>query len=308
MTRKYRKLACLAKIEAVYGTDSVPTGAADAIQLNDVTLTPLAGGEEARDLLLPYLGHQGVELTGDYVQLEFSVEIAAAGTAGTAPGYGALLRACGLAETVTALTDVQYDPVSAGEEAVSIYFNQDGVRHVALGTRGNVTMDFTPSRIPRFRFTMMGLLGTIADTALPTPDHSGFQTPRAVSNAQTTFSLHGLAAVTESVAIDLGVQVEQRLLIGSESMEVTDRQATGTAVVQATPLATKDWFTIARNSTSGALQLVHGIGAGNIVQIDAPAVEIGRPTQSQNQGIVNYSLPLMFVPSSGDDEIKITVK
>ncbi len=306
--RKQRRLACLAKIESTYGTDSVPAAAANAIRLNDVTLTPLAGGEEARELMLPYLGNQGVELTGNYIQLEFSVEIAGAGAAGTAPGYGVLLRSCGLAETITANTSVEYDPVSDGEEASSIYFNQDGVRHVSLGTRGTVTMDFTPQRIPRFRFTMMGLLGTISDQSLPAPVLTGFKKPIVVSKANTTFSLHGYTAAAESIAIDLGLSVEQRLLIGAESIEITDRQSTGTAVIPATPLATKNWFSIAQNATEGTLQVIHGTAAGNIVQIDAPAVQIGRPTQGQTQGITNYTLPLMLKPSSGDDEITITIK
>lgn len=306
--RKYRKLACLAKIEGTYGVDSVPTAAADAIQLNDVTLTPLAGDEEQRDLLLPYFGHQGIELTGNYVQLEFAVEMAGAGAAGDVPGYGSLLRACGLAETITANTDVTYDPVSDGQESVSIYFNQDGVRHVALGSRGNVRMELTPKRIPRFRFTLMGLLGTVTDTALPAPTLSAFQKPQVVSKAATTFSLHGVSPVTESIQLDLGVKVEPRLLIGDESMQIGDRQATGTAVVQAETLATVNWFSLAQAGTQAAMQTVHGTAAGNVVQIEAPKVQIGRPTQGQNQGIVNYSLPLMLTPDAGDDEISITVK
>lgn len=307
-TRKYRKMALLAKPEVTEGTDSVPTGAANAIQANDVSITPMAGDEETRDLMLPYLGLQGVILTGDYVQLEFSVEIAGAGAAGDVPGYGALLRACAMSETINAGVDVVYEPVSDGEESSSIYFNQDGVRHVALGTRGNATLTFEPKRIPRFRFTMMGLLGTITDQALPTVDLSGFQTPLPVSKAATTLSLHGASRVAESVSIDLGQQVEPRFLIGDERIQLTDRRATGTAVVEAQDLATINWFSIASARTKDVLQLVHGTAAGNIVQVDAPKVEIGRPAQGQTQGVVNYSLPLMLTPDTGNDEFTITVK
>ncbi|MEM6381649.1 MAG: phage tail tube protein [Pseudomonadota bacterium] len=307
-TRKIRKLALLAKVETTYGTDSVPTGAANAIQANDVNLTPMAGGEESRDLLLPFLGQQGIILTGNYVQCEFSVEIAGAGAAGTVPSYGALLRGCGMSETVSAGTDVVYAPVSDGEEALSIYYNLDGVQHVMLGSRGNVVVNVQPSRIPRFRFTFMGLEGTVTDQALPTVDLTGFQTPLQASSTNTAHTLHGLAAVTESVSIDLGVQVEPRFLIGAECMEMTDRQATGTAVVQATSLATKDWFAVAKARTRDALQVVHGTVAGNIVQLDAPQVEIGRVAQGSNQGIANYTLPLMLVPETGNDELTITVR
>lgn len=307
-TRYFRKMALLAKLETIYRTDSAPTGSANAILATDVNIEPLAGEEVSRDLLLPYLGHQGVQLVGTYVRIEFSVELAGAGAAGTAPAYGPLLRACGMAETITASTDVAYEPVSAGYESASLYYNLDGVRHIALGVRGTVSLSLTPKQIPRLRFVMTGLLGTITDTALPTVNVSAFQRPVPVSDANSTLSLHGLAAVTESISIDLAHTVEPRFLIGSESVVITDRKTTGSAVVEATSLATKNWFSIAQARTRGALALQHGTVAGNIVKIDAPQVEIGRPTQGQTQGILNYTLPLMLCPSSaGDDELKITV-
>ena len=118
--RRWKKLAALAKLETVYGTDAAPTGAANFIQLSDVTFTPLAGDEEQRNLLQPHLGHQGVYLTGDYGQFQFSVEIAGSGVAGTAPAVGPLLRACGFAETITAVTSVEYTPVDEANDAVSM--------------------------------------------------------------------------------------------------------------------------------------------------------------------------------------------
>lgn len=305
--RKFKKLACLAKIETVYGTDSVPL-AANAIQLSDVTLTPLAGEDVSRDLLLPHLGHQGVELTGNYMQLEFAVECAGAGAAGDVPGYGVLLRACGLSETIDPGVSVVYEPVSDGEEAVSIYYHHDGVRHVALGCRGTFQVEFAPRQIPRFRFSIMGLLGAVTDQALPAADLSAFQKPVPVSKAATSLSLHGADRIAESISIDLGVQVEPRFLIGDERMQVTDRQSTGTAVVEAKSMATINWFDVATAKTLDALQVVHGTAAGHIVQVGAPKVQIGRPSQGQSQNILNYSLPLMFVPDAGDDELVITVK
>ena len=306
--RFYRKLAILAKIETTYGTDAVPTGAANAMQAKNVTIQPIQGDQVSHDFLLPYLGSQGVELTGNYVQIEGEIEMAGAGAAGDAPAYGPLLRACGFSETITAGTDVQYDPVSGSFEAVSIYFNQDGVRHVALGSRGNVVMSLVPKQIPTFKFTMMGLLGTITDQALPTVDLTAFTLGRAVNKARTTLSLNAVAQIAESISIDAGMKVETRHLIGYEGIEITDRQASGTIVVQATDLATNDWFTMAQARTRVPFDIVHGTVAGDIVELSGPTAEIGRPTQGQTQGIVNYSIPLMLVPDAGNDELKITVK
>lgn len=306
--RRERRLAILNKIETVYGTDSAPT-AADALIGRNVTYTPFEGEEVSRDLLLPYLGNQGVKLAGIYARLEFDIEIAGAGAAGTVPKYGSVLRVCGLSETVTADTDVTYNIIEDDQEASSIYFVLDKVQHVMLGCRGNVSLSFTPKGIPYYRFTVMGLLGTITDvSAMPVVTKAGWIDPLVVSKAASSMVLHGWTAVAESLSLDLGNTVTPRFLIGDESMPITDRSGSGTAVVEAKSLATIDWFDISQARTKGALSMVHGITAGNIVEARASGVEIGRPTQGQTNNIVNYSLPLLLTPDQGLDELEIVVR
>ncbi|MBI1246161.1 MAG: hypothetical protein GC202_14260 [Alphaproteobacteria bacterium] len=309
MTKRYhRKLAVLAKIETTYGTDATPTGAANAMQMSNVSIEPFAGDEVSRDLMRTFLGHQGVILVGSYVKIEGEVELAGSGAAGTAPAWGPLMRMSGMSETISAGVSVAYAPVSAGYESGSVYFNQDGVNHIALGTRSNVTLSLVPKQIPRLKFSMMGLLGTIADTALPSADLSAFTLPVPVSEAMTTLALHGKSnLISESISLDLGQKVEPRFLIGSEGMEITDRQATGQVVLEADTLANADWFSIAAAETRAAMEIVHGTTAGNIVTIGAPKVQIGRPTQGQTQDIVNYTLPLMLTPDAGNDELTLTL-
>ncbi len=307
--RFWRKMAILAKIEATYGTDATPTGGANAMQMTEVSITPRAGEEVSRDLMTPFFGHQGVQLVGDYVELQGKIEIAGAGAAGTVPAYGVLLRGCGMSETITADTDVTYGPVSALQEAVSIYANLDGVNHVLLGARGTVTLDITPKKNPLFSFTLRGLLGPIADTALPSVNLTAFIKPLSVSKLNTpSYALHGFNAIAESFAMDVANTVEVRNLIGEDSIQLTDRKSTGTAVLEATSLATKNWFAISESEATGPLLIRHGRVAGNIVEITAPAVQIGRPTHGQTQGITNISLPLMFTPDGGDDEFAIVVR
>ncbi len=308
MARFYRKLAILAKIEGTYGTDASPTGGADAMLMREVTITPMEGQEVSRDLITPYMGHQGVILAGIHTKISGKIEIAGAGAAGDVPAWGALLRACGFSETVTPSTKVDYAPVSDTFPAVTIYYNADGVNHILLGARGTVRLEFNAQQIPYFTFEMTGLKGTVADTALPTTDLTAFVTPLIVNKANTSLTLHSHAAIAESLTIDVAAQVEPRLLINHESIQVTDRMSTGQAVIEATSLATKDWFSIATARTRAALAFAHGTTAGNIVELAAPKVEIGRPTQGQTQKILNYTLPLMLVPNAGNDELVVTVK
>lgn len=306
--RYYRKLAVLAKPEASYGADATPTGAANAMLMTDVTVTPIVGERVSRDLLLPYFGDQGFVLAGTYARIEGSVEIAGTGAKGTVPGYGALLRACGLAEIVTAGSMVEYKPVSAGQESVSIYANLDGVNHVMVGARGSLSVSLTPRQIPRFRFTLSGLLGEITDQPLPAAVFTAFKKALVVSKKNTTFQLHGIAPAMESFNFDLGNQVEPRMLVNAESIEIVDRKTSGTTVIEAVPLATKNWYATALNSITGAMLATHGTVEGNIVEFQSGAVQVGEPTHGNSQGVLTTSLPLVLCPGSGDDEITIRVR
>jgi hypothetical protein len=304
--RRWRKKAILLGIETVEGT-ALALADATALLMTNVTFTPLAGQTVSRDLLLPYLGNQGLILTGEYGTLQGDIEIAGAGAAGDIPGYGTGLRICGMSETVEEDTSVTYAPISDGFESGTIFYNSDGVQHVLVGSRGTLTLALQPSAIPKFTFTLTGLIGTITDAALPVVDVTAFQTPVPVSKANTTLSLHGWQSVAESLSIDLGNTVTQRFLIGDEAILISDRSSTGSAVVEARSLATVNWFDKARTRARGPLAVVHGKTAGNIVQVNAGAVEIGQPTEGNTNGIVNYTVPLGLVANGVDPDLSIVV-
>lgn len=307
--RHFNRLALLAKIETVYGTDPVPTGAANAMLVTDVNFTPLEATEEDRNLYLPWLGATPTLLGGQHVAMTYKVELAGAKVKGDAPAWGPLLRACGMAEVLTEDTDATYNFVSGSFEAVSQYFYLDGVLHKFIGARGNGKLTFTPQKIPYIEFSFLGLLGAVSDAELPTTDTDAFAEPLLVSKANTpVFSLHGYAGAFESLEIDFGNQVVPRLLINEDSIRITDRKVTGTAVPVATNIAGKDWLGIVQARTTGALAVQHGSVAGNIIELAAPKVQIGKPSYGQTDNIVNYSLPLTFIPDEGGDELTITVR
>jgi hypothetical protein len=308
---KKNKLLLLAKIETGYGTDALPTGAANALVVRDVTFTPLEAEEIKRDVNAPYFGHQGVILAGYYAKLECGVELAGSGAAGTVPAWGVLARACGMSETILATTSVTYAPVTSGQEAVSLYWHMDGRRHVLLGVRGSLSVSMDAQKLPVIKYVLTGLYGTITDTAMPAPTWPTPPKPLVPSKTNTpVFTLHGYSAVMETFSLDLGNMVEPRLLVGSESIEITNRETTGSTTLQADQVANIDWFAKAISRARGALAITHGLTAGNIIQIAAPAVEVGKPTFGSSNNILNNTLPLAFCPSAstGNDELSIVVK
>ena len=305
-----RKRIIIAKIETTYGTDSVPAGS-NAILVSNLNMTPLDSDMASRDLIRPYLGNSEQLQAGVRTMIEFEVELQGSGAAGTAPGYGALLRACGLSETVSAGVSVTYAPVSASFESVSLYFNVDGVLHKMLGCRGSVSLSLNVKQIPRIKFSLTGLFSAVTDTAAVTPVYTQFKTPLPVTNINTTpFTLHGISAVMSELSIDLANEVVHRTLVGgSESVLITDRKPAGSITIEANTIATKDWFTAAKNATTGSLDITHGTAAGYKVQITAPNVQLTKPSYSELDGIQMLQMGMNFIPGSGgNDELSIVVK
>lgn len=97
-----RKRAILAKIEAVYGQDPTPTAALDAVLMSNLTVSPMEMTLVQRQNVKAFMGSNPSVLAAIYAKVSFDVEMAGSGTAGTAPAYDELLRACGLSATTLA--------------------------------------------------------------------------------------------------------------------------------------------------------------------------------------------------------------
>jgi hypothetical protein len=310
---KWSKKALLAKIETTYGVDASPTGAANAVLIpgDDVELTPLNASYEPRPIVRAggQYGSYTEDLVGTHVALAFSVEMAGGGTADTPAVYGPLLRACGLAQAITASTKVEYTPISAAFESVSIYLHLDGHLHKILGCRGTATWEWAKNKYPRIKFNLLGLFVAVADASFPTPTYTAAQKPLLVSDVNTpTLTLHGTAVKVASLSVPLGVKAEYRELVNSTSIEVVDRQTTGQIVLEAVSVATKDWYGAVTAATLAALQIAHGTVTGNIVQLDAPKVQLKNPKPSGDQDFAMLTLDLVMTPNAGNDEIVFTTK
>lgn len=307
---KMRRRLVLAAIEATYGTDAGPTPAANAILTRSVDVTPLAGDDIERNLLRSYYGNSQSIAGEKHVELTLEVELAGSGTAGTAPSWAPLLRACGFAETTSA-SEVNYNPITGGEESVSCWIHRDGVLHKFTGGRGSVSFRLDVNNIPVMTFRFLGLLGAISNTGMPnTADYSAWQAPLPVTNANTSaLTLQGVSVSFSQLTVDMSVETVKHMVVGnSSSILVVDRKPSGTAVIEEPTLATLDLYAKAEHASLGTLSLVHGTTAGNIVEIDCPKVATGSPTEQDLKGVQMLSVPLTINPNAGNDELVITVK
>jgi hypothetical protein len=303
-----RKRLILAKAEATYGTDPTPTGSANAILVRNLEITPLQSDIVQRELIRPYLGNYEQLLAQTRVQVTFEVELAGSGAAGTAPAYGPVLKACGLSETVVATTSVTYAPVSTSFSSVTIYFYQDGIRHIVTGARGTFTLNGQVGAIPTIAFTMTGICNAPTDTALATPTYANQATPLIFKNGNTTsFSAFSYSGALQSIDLNVGSEIVYRELIGgTKEVLITDRKPAGTMSIEAVLLATKNYFTVSTGSTTGSISFQHGTTAGNIATLTMAQADLADASYAELNGIAMMNLPYVATPTAaGNDELSL---
>jgi len=303
-----RKRLILAKTESTYGTDPTPTGSANAILVRNLEITPLQADTVTRDLIRPYLGNSDQLLAQTRVEVTFEVELAGSGTAGTAPAYGPVLKACGLSETVVATTSVTYAPVSASFSSVTIYFHNDGIRHKVTGCRGTFELNAEVGQIPVISFTMTGIYNAPTDESLPSPTYANQAAPLIFKNGNTSnFSIFSYSGCLQSLNFQLANEVIYRELVGctKESL-IVNRAPAGDVVIEAPTITAKDFFAIATGSSTGSISFQHGGTAGNIVTFTTAQSDIANPSYSDQDGIQMLNLPYVAVPTSaGNDELSL---
>ena len=153
----YRNSAIAIKIETTSGTDSVPTPAANALVVRNMSISPIAMTVESRDLMRAYLGNSEDIVVARWFEFEFEVEMAGSGTAGTAPAYDAVMRLCGHSKTVNAGTSVVYAPISSAFETASIYCNIDQLLHKSTWCMAKLGWDLSAGKIPVWKVSGKGL-------------------------------------------------------------------------------------------------------------------------------------------------------
>lgn len=310
MSKKMRNVVLLAALQATAGVGAVPTGGANAMMAMNISAQPVSAEFAKRNNIKRFFGNMGSVPVAIHAEISFEVELAAAGEAGDVPAYGVLLRSSGFSETVTAGTSVVYAPVTDGLEFATLHYNLDGTLFKMTDAKGTVSFELNAKGIPVMKFKFLGLYSTPTDAVLPANvDYSGFKDPVAVNAANTpTASLHGHAGTVQSISADMACQLVYRNLIGKESIEITDRQPTGSFAMEMVSVATKNWYTTIENGTLGPLHVVHGKAAGQIVELAAPKVQVLDPSFSDSDGIAMLTCKLDIQPDQGNDDFILTIR
>lgn len=298
----------LAKQELTYGTDPTPDDT-NPVETQSLEMERYAGDKVEREVDRQVLGGTESINVVPHTSTSFSVPFAASGTAGTAPQWGILMQACGMDETIVAVTSAAYQMAETGAElsvadSVTLwdYRSQAGKVQKTSGVRGKCMITMGEGELPRIEFSdMLGDYNTPAAGVEPTiSDWTGWLTelPFTKDNLPV-LTLDGESACTSAFSIDFGQEVARRNLPGCESTIISTYATTGTMSIVAPDIATKNWFTEMESHngvTLVPLALTYGTVAGETITIAASEVQVSNITESESsQGDLQYDFELSFI-------------
>ncbi len=306
-----RNMLVMAKVQVAKGTPATLAAADDAMLVRSAMPTPIKAEFVDRALIRPYMGNSPKLVAGEHGVIECELELAGSGAAGTPPAYAPLLLACGFAETVLAATHVKYAPVTNGQTYLTMICNLDGLQFRLTDVICDVSCEMNPKGIPILKFTCMGVYHPYTDTVMPVgADFTAFLKPLVVGKTNTpTFTLHGTTPCVEQFGWALNNENNWRELINCSGARRSDRKPTTNAVIELPTAAEKNWGEAVRLGDTGALSVVHGVTAGNIVQLDMPTTTVAsEPSITDSQGIAMLNLQMDVNPATGNDELVLTFK
>lgn len=298
----------LAKEESDYGNDPTPTTASNAIMvISDLVVTP-AGETFMRSPFDITLSPRTPVIGGSWFEISFITELHASGTKDTAPRIGDLFEACGMKETINSGTSVVYTPATTGLKSCTIYTYFDGMLHKFKGCVGSWRILIVSGDTAKIEWRFFGKYEVPTDTALP--GSVTYDTPTPPSVVSAAFLYDSGSLEVQQLEIDLAAIVARRPSVneatGIKGFTTVGREPKGSFNPEVVLLATYDFWTVWRNSTTKAISINIGSVEGNKWTISLPKVVLDTPAYGDRDGIRTFELPFIISRNSGDDEISLS--
>jgi hypothetical protein len=303
----FERRACAIKTEVTYGTDPVPTGAANTMQVIEGSVRIVAD-KVTRNLDRTYLGARPFNLVKRRAEFEGQVELCGAAAPGSGTPLDAILRACSFGLTSVGATSDTFAPVSGSFSSSAIYFEWAGLLFKITGFRGAIEVSQEIDARTMATVRGMGLieLANVTEAAIAGLTYTAFQNPPIVTKDTWALTVGGVAVNATSLRWSQGQAPE--LFHGSELREVsyTGREITGTLTMFKELFATLNPFTQANGETTVAMVSTLTGGAGKNLAMSFPAVQFEYPQPTSINGAAGYEIPFVAIPgASGNDEVSL---
>lgn len=314
MARYPRNTLVLFKIETTSGTDAVPTPAADAVLIAEATINPLNANNIDRTLLRAYFGASEQLVGTANISASITVEAAGSGAAATAPQWGDMLIACAAAESLLSTPNrVEYAPTSTNLKTGTMYWYDDGVLHKAVGVMGNAKFSAKVGDRAKFTFDYIGVDAGISAATPSAATYTAWRTPPALTKLNVvditlgcTYAAGALTGGTvypsTGLEMDIGNAVSFTPTLSTETVDITDRQTTGSVQFDLTAAQEVTFMASVKANTLQSLGLTLGTAAGNKLIVYAPKVQLLNPTKQELNGRRMLGYQARFTPNTGNDE------
>lgn len=304
-----REQGIFVEVEAAAGTPETLVGA-DALQVSNLTVNPVENLRMIeREIIRSSFNPEKPVYGGALMSFQFDVELKGSGTAGTAPAFGDLLRACSMDETIVAVTSVTYNPLSdvSSQEACTIGFREGGNYRIATGCRGTFSIACPTGEYARITFNMTGRISSESTTAAPTPTFESTVPPAFLG---ATFQIGGTAFPIESLNLDiqnsLAIAPNPNLSDGYQLPRIVGRTTQGSMNPEAELISTEDFIGDLRSGTSLAVQTgVIGGTAGNRWALSIPAAVYTEIGIGDREELLTYEITFRATDTDGTDDFSL---
>lgn len=318
MPRLERKVAVLLKLETTSGVDAVPTGAANAMYVSELSVTPLDATNIPLDYIRPYFGNSPNLVGSASKKCSFKVYLAGAGTAATAPAWSAAFVACANAETtgLTVPNRVEWLPATDSLKTATIYYHDDGVLHKLTGAFGMWMLSAKSGEAPYLKFDFIGVDSGDTAVANPTTVLTAWREPVPVTKANvvdiklgctyaTGVLTGGTVYNTSGLTLESGNAVAFAPLLTTEAVVLTDRKVKGKVSFDLTAAQEVANMATVKNNVIQGLGFELGLTTGNRIMLFMPAVQLINPTKEVFNGQRMIAYDLQVNPVAGNDELRI---
>lgn len=310
MLESFELRALLAKIETTEGTDAVPTGVANAIQIMNGTVG-VANEKLERPLDRPYFTADPFVPVGEYGFIEGDIELVGAAAAGSASPLSPILRASSLAESLVVGPPAlaRYNPVSSSIASISAYFHHAGVQYKLLGARAKLSgLTIAIKKYPMAKVRIEGNCVQGVEAAFPgTVDYSAFGAPMPVTTETWTLTVNGVAVEGLSLSLDLNTELKVKEHSEARIARISDRKPTGTIRFYRPSFGTLNPWTLFRNQTLVPIIATLDNGtAARKVKLTLGQVQLEEPKEVEEEKDIAYEIGFRALPSSsGNDDFTL---
>src|SRR5229473_2851501 len=287
MPQRSRLAMVAAKLESTYGTDSVPSVAANG-QLMFSNVNPVAIAPKVFDVraLRPSFSPLARVVTPNSQKWDGEALLQGSGTAGTSPRLDAFLQACQMIATTAAGVSITYNPSSgfplAGSpQSATIYTYLDGNVHQLPGSVGSFKLSGKPGEPIKVDFAMQGLY--VSSTAQANP--GGFTTDSFLATFMQNAALKLKSSLNSNYyypnfvafEFDEGLKIAQRgdasSSFGVKGFMPVERNARLRLTLEA-DFANRNFFPELEQGVLLEAYFSQGAAAGNTISFNFPTAQL----------------------------------